>query len=146
MPAKVGAALVAAMIVTACSAADGPAIAVDDAWGRPSPAAATNGAFYMVISNDGSEVDRLLAATSSACGVVELHESTMSDDGVMGMRPVEGGAIDIPAGGEVTLEPGGLHLMCIVKQAEFDVGAVLDLELEFQQSGTVPVEVEIREG
>lgn len=132
-----------AFVVTACGG--GADIEVSDVWGRPSPAAATNGAFYMIIANNTDIVDHLVAASSDACGVTELHQSVMND-GVMGMRPVGAGGIEIPAGGEAVLEVGGLHVMCIDKQVEFEDGVSVALDLEFENGGTVTVDVEIREG
>lgn len=128
--------------LTACTAAD-PEISVTEAWGRPSPSVATTGAFYMNIANEGG-ADRLVSATSEACGTVELHESVMSEDGVMSMRPLEEG-IEIPAGKTVELKPGGMHVMCIQKKADFTPGAELTLALEFEKFGTVILGVEIRE-
>ena len=132
-----------AVVVTACGG--GADIEVNDVWGRPSPAAATNGAFYMIIANNTDTVDHLVAASSDACGVTELHQSVMND-GVMGMRPVGAGGIEIPAGGEAVLEVGGLHVMCVDKQVEFEDGVSVALDLEFENGGTVTVDVEIREG
>jgi hypothetical protein len=99
----------------------------------------------MVIKNNGGEADKLIAGKSPACGVVELHESYMTEEGAMGMRPVEGGYIEIPARGEAELKTGGLHIMCIDKLEDFDVGAVLPLTLTFEKSGDINLDVEIRE-
>jgi copper(I)-binding protein len=63
----------------------------------------------------------------------------------MGMRPAEGGEIEIPAGSETELKMGGLHIMCIDKLEEFEVGAVLPLTLTFEKNGEMDLEVEIRE-
>ncbi|MFZ0492953.1 MAG: copper chaperone PCu(A)C [Acidimicrobiia bacterium] len=117
-------------------------LTVADVWGRPPPSAATNAAFYLTINN-GGEADQLVSADSSACGTAELHEMYDKGDGVMGMRPVEG--IEIPAGGSVTLEPGGLHVMCIGRLADFTPGDHVPLTLEFQNAGTIEVNATIRE-
>jgi copper(I)-binding protein len=134
-----------AIVLAACQSSSGPEISIDGAWGRPSPKVAAAGVFYMTIKNTGGEADKLLSASSSSCGVVELHESYDMGDGVMGMRPVEGGYIDIPAGGQVELKMGGLHIMCIDKLDDFTEGAILSLTLEFEKSGEVTVDVEIRQ-
>ena len=137
--------LMVTLLFAGCGSSSGPEISIENAWGRPSPKVATAGAFYMLIKNGGGEADNLIAGESSACGVVELHESYMTDEGAMGMRPVEGGAIEIPAGGQAELKMGGLHIMCIDKLAEFEVGAVLPLTLTFEKSGQMMIDVEIRE-
>jgi copper(I)-binding protein len=133
------------LLIAGCSTTAGPEISIENAWGRPSPKVATAGAFYMLIKNGGNEQDKLIAGQSPACGVVELHESYMTENGAMGMRPVEGGFIEIPAGGEAELKMGGLHIMCIEKLEDFTVGAVLPLTLNFEKSGEMTVDIEIRE-
>lgn len=134
--------LILTALLTACAPSE-PEITVKEAWGRPSPIEATNGAFYMIIENEGG-ADRLVSVSSDACGVVELHESVMDSNGVMSMHPLEDG-IEIPAGKTVELKPGGMHIMCIEKKAEFVPGTELTLSLEFEQSGTVIQGIEIRE-
>ena len=130
--------------LSACqSAPEGPQIEVSGVWGRPSPMATGNGATYMVIKNTGSEADRLINATSNISDVVELHDMTM-DDGVMKMFHVEEGYV-IPAGGSVELKPGGKHVMFIGLHDKLEVGQVVTVELEFEKSGKMTVEAEIRE-
>jgi copper(I)-binding protein len=121
-------------------------VAIEGAWGRPSPKVATAGAFYMVIKNGGTDADKLTGASSDACGTMELHESYMDDNGAMAMRPVEGGAIEIPAGGMVELKPGGLHMMCIDKKNDmFTAGSKINAKLQFAKAGELPVTIEIRD-
>jgi copper(I)-binding protein len=118
---------------------------IHEAWGRTSPMAAQNGAFYMNLVNNTSEDDALTGATTDACDVVELHEMYMKENDVMGMRPVEGGQIPVPAGQTVELKPGGLHVMCIGKTADFNVGDQYTLNMEFAKAGSMEIVVEIRE-
>ena len=130
--------------LSACqSAPEGPQIEVSGVWGRPSPMTAGNGATYFLIENTGSEDDRLISATSNVSDVVELHDMTM-DDGVMKMFHVEEGYV-IPAGGSVELKPGGKHVMFIGLHDKLEVGQMVTVELEFEKSGKVTVEAEIRE-
>ena len=104
---------------------------------------AANGVFYMTI--EGSDVDdRLVSAYASVCGATELHQTIMTD-GVMMMQQAEDG-IEIPAGGEAVLEPGGYHVMCINKDGEFEVGDTIPVTLTFENSEMQTVNAEIREG
>ncbi len=119
-------------------------IVIEQAWGRPSPQAAANGAFYMTIKNKGRQADRLLAAQSSACMSTELHQTAMNDQGVMEMRPLQDG-LEIPAGGQVELKVGGLHIMCMDKMAAFTPGATIPLTLQFEKAGEISIQVEIRQ-
>ena len=131
-----------AVLVAACSSGD-DAVTVEDPWGRPSPSSAENAAFYMQLDG-AAEDDLLVSASSSACSVVELHETQMSD-GVMSMQHLPQG-IPVPAGATVALEPGGLHVMCMGVQSPFTVGDMIEVGLEFENSGSMTVEAEIREG
>jgi copper(I)-binding protein len=90
------------------------------------------------------EDDVLVSATSPACGMVELHETQMSD-GVMSMQHLPQG-IPVPAGETVSLEPGGLHVMCMGVQSPLTVGEMVEVALEFENSGSKTIEAEIREG
>lgn len=128
------------LLATACSGSDG--IEAKDYWGRPSPKVATNGAFYVPLHNNG-DADTLIGASSDACGSVELHETVMTD-GVMAMQEVEGG-IEIPAGGDVVMEPGGLHVMCIDKAVDFVAGTKIELTLDFENADSQTLEIEIRD-
>ena len=131
--------------LSACGGQASPAISIEGPWGRTSPKMAMAGVFYMTIHNNGSQADKLIGAQSKACGSVELHESVMDANNVMGMRPVAGGSIDIAAGGSVELKAGGLHLMCIDKLADFTAGAKLPLTLKFEKSGDISMEVDIKD-
>ena len=141
----VGSLMLLGLLLASCASSSGPEITIDNAWGRPSPKVATAGAFYMLIKNSGGEADKLIAGESSACGVVELHESYKTEEGAMGMRPVEGGGIEVPAGGQAELKMGGLHIMCIDKLEDFTIGAVLPVTLSFEKSGDMTIDIEIRE-
>ena len=129
--------------LSACqSAPEGPKIEVSGVWGRPSPMTAGNGAAYMVISNVGSEDDKVIAAYSDVAETTELHDMTMEDD-VMKMFHVD--SYDVPAGGAVELAPGGKHVMFIGLYDQLTIGQVVTIELEFEKSENMVIEVEIQE-
>ena len=97
------------------------------------------GSFWMVITNNSDSDDALVGASFAGCGVVELHDMLMEDD-VMVMRPVEGQEVLIPAGETVELKPGGLHVMCMQKEAPLELDTAVTLDLEFANAGTISVE------
>jgi copper(I)-binding protein len=117
------------------------AITVEQAWSRPTAASMPNGAAYMVLRNAGSGADRLVAATSEVAERVEPHTHIIDAQGVAMMRPVEG--IEIPAGGQAELKPGGLHLMLLGLRAPLADGASFPLRLRFAEAGEVEVAVAI---
>ena len=114
-------------------------------WGRNSPMAAPNGAFYMVVTNGTDTDDKLLSASADICGVTELHEMYAKENNVMGMRPVPDGYISIPAGEMAELKVGGLHVMCIDKTESFEIGQEIPITLVFESAGEMEVIAEIRE-
>jgi copper(I)-binding protein len=95
-----------------------------------------------MVENTGTEGDRLVAASSDAAGVVQVHETTMAD-GTATMAEVEG--VDVPAGGSVTFEPGGYHVMLMEIPEALEVGSSIDVTLSFEGAGDVEVTAEIRE-
>jgi periplasmic copper chaperone A len=100
-----------------------------------------NSAAYMVLVNNSAEADRLLKAESDVAGAVELHISEVKND-IMTMRQVQ--AIDIPAGGQVELKPGGLHVMLIGLKRPLQAGEKISLVLTFEKAGQVMLEVEVK--
>ena len=135
------------LITVGCTASGGNKgeIEIENVWGRSSPMVAQNGAFYMNVTNNTGEDDELMAGKTDACGTVELHEMYMKENDMMGMRQVPGGTIPVPAGETVELKVGGLHVMCIDKQAAFEVGDKIPITLEFANAGEMTVTADIRE-
>ncbi|MEM1433156.1 MAG: copper chaperone PCu(A)C [Pseudomonadota bacterium] len=68
----------------------------------------TRTAGYLVLENLGPEALVLVAAESPLLGRIEIHETLKSGDRVR-MERID--QLVLPAGGAVTLEPGGKHLM-----------------------------------
>lgn len=95
---------------------------------------------FVTITNKG-EADRLLSATSPISDVVQLHEMKMEGD-VMKMNEVAGG-IEIPAGGTVTLAPGGLHIMFMGLKERLIEGGSVPVTLTFEKAGTVQIELSV---
>lgn len=107
-------------------------------WSRPALAmdGSGNGAAFLVIVNPGTEDDTLISGSSDVASVVEIHETSMTEDGVMQMRQVEGG-IPIPAGGAVTLRPGGYHVMFIGLNQDLVLDEAFEVTLTFENAGNV---------
>lgn len=107
---------------------------------RASPKMARAGAGFMTIRSLG-EADRLLGFRSKACERPELH-THLNDGGIMRMRQVE--AIDIPAGGEAVLKPGGLHLMFIKLKEQLVEGEMIETTLVFEKAGDVAITLPVK--
>ena len=107
-------------------------------WSRATLPGAKVAAGYLTVKNAGSTPDRLISVAADIAGKGEIHEMTVKD-GVMNMRPVTGG-VEIPAGGEVKLEPGAYHLMFMELKAPAVEGVKFPGTLTFEKAGTVKVE------
>ena len=111
-------------------------------WARATPPAAKVGGGYAEIRNDGPEPDRLVSATAEVAGRVEIHEMGVKD-GIMTMRPVEGG-VPVPANGSAALAPGGYHLMLLELKRPLKAGESFAGTLTFEKAGTIPVTFDVQ--
>ena len=117
-------------------------LAVESAWARVSPMVDRAGAAYAVIRNSGTTDDALIAVTTPAATVVELHETVPTASGEMMMQPVV--SIPVPAGGMAELKPGGYHMMLIDLTAPLVEGSTIELTLTFQGGTVLTVPAEVR--
>ncbi|MDR7034391.1 copper chaperone PCu(A)C [Mesorhizobium sp. BE184] len=114
---------------------------IDHPWSRATPPGASVAGGYFTVANEGSTPDRLVSISSDISEKAEMHEMTVKD-GVMTMRPVQGG-LEVPAGGKLELAPGGYHLMFIgLKQAP-KAGEKFAATLTFEKAGSIPVEFDV---
>lgn len=99
------------------------------------------GGGFFTIRNNGKTDDRLVSISSPNAGEVELHEMAMQDN-VMKMRELKDG-IPVPAGGTVTLAPGGLHLMFQKVKAPFKQGDSVPVTLTFEKAGKIDLTLKV---
>ncbi len=118
-------------------------IEIYNAWSRPTPDMVTTGIVYMTIKNNSSQADKLIAAKTSASKVVELHDTDIDDNGVMRMRMVKGGYIEVLPGGQVSLEPAGMHVMLIDLTEPLQVDTTFPLTLKFEKAGELSIDVPV---
>jgi periplasmic copper chaperone A len=145
---EIGVAIVltmAALLFVAWAAWAAEGINVTDGWARPTIGEGRKTAAYMTITNAGDQDDVLKAAKSPRAKDVELHETKMTEDGIMQMRPLEGG-LPVAAGATVAFKPGGLHVMVMGLDGPLDEGAELPLTLEFEKAGPVEIMVPAKTG
>lgn len=134
--------LVAALLAAVAGSALAQ-VSVSSAWARSTvPGQSGTGAFMTIVSKEGG---KLIGAASPVAGVVEIHEMAM-DNNVMKMRAVSG--LDLPAGREVQLKPGGYHVMLLDLKRPLKAGEKVQIELRLETRDgkrvTQPVDVEVR--
>jgi len=85
--------------------------------------------------------DVLISVSSPSCSHVEIHTMIETQDGIMQMREIK----SLPVkGGEIKkLEPIGYHIMLINLNAPLEYGKFIELELNFQKSGSQKITVPI---
>jgi len=122
--------------------ADGKLL-IEGAWARPTPESTTISAGYLKITNRGDKPETLLGASTTAANSAELHESVMTADGVMTMRPLENG-LEIKPGQTVELKPAGAHIMILGVKEPLKEGQMIPLKLNFKSAGAVEVPFAIK--
>ena len=141
----VGALALAAMQLAPATAPaadyDVGSIHITQPWARATPKGASSGAGYLTVTNNGAAADRLSCAGSDAAAQCQIHTMTM-DNGVMKMRPVEGG-LEIKPGETVTLRPGSVHMMFVNLKHPLQAGGAVEATLQFEKAGTVKVELPV---
>ena len=152
MPIRLVALLASLLVVASlagCSSAattapSAAAPTVSDAWVRPPMGSGQPAGGYMIITNPGGQADALVGVSSPVATSVEIHETTTDASGMTGMHPVD--RLDVPAGGSVTLQPGGYHLMLMGVTQPLAVGTTVELDLVFEYAGDVTIQAEVRQG
>src|SRR5262249_6681395 len=116
-------------------------LVITQAWTRATPGGAKTGGGFLTIENKGNAPDKLISASADVASKVEVHQMAMSD-GVMKMRPVEGG-LAIDPGKTVKLSPGGYHLMMMDLKNPLKQGEKLPVTLQFEKAGKVTVTLDV---
>lgn len=130
------AALFLSLLSFMSTAMAGPAIVVEGQWVREAPPASTVLAAYMVIKNTADTPRSITRIDSPDFSNSQIHR-TVVEDGVAKMLPVE--ALQLPVHGNVTLEPGGLHLMLFDPQRRLLEGDSVVLVIHADNGDSVTV-------
>jgi copper(I)-binding protein len=141
MKQLVNAGLAAGLFLMAGTVLAAESLSVKDAWIREAPANANALGAFGAIENHTANARVLVAAQSAAAQKVQLHKSLM-ENGIHKMVPVD--AIEVPANGEVKLQPGGLHIMLINPVKPVKAGDKVEITLEFKDGTKMPVKFEVR--
>lgn len=110
-------------------------------WAMPTNSSITediNSTGYLVLKNSGDKPDQLVSASAEIAKKIDLHTHNRESDRLK-MQPTA--PIEIPAGGEVRLEPGGPHLMLIGLEKSLMDGEHFPVVLKFQNAGEISVEM-----
>jgi periplasmic copper chaperone A len=98
---------------------------------------------FMTLTNEGSDANKLVSATTTVTDRAELHTVEKNAAGEMKMSPVID--IAVPAGGSVELKPGSFHVMMFGLSQELKVGDTFPVTLKFEQGADTTVQVLVQE-
>ncbi len=130
------AALLTALAVTGCAAADAASsINVNSAY-VPQPTTPGTTVAYLDIRNTGDHADRLVAVHTSVGGTVQMRAPVARRAGTLTMRTVA--EIPIPADSMVQLNPDSYQLL-ITGAGPMHDGKDIMLRLTFANAGTITI-------
>jgi|SRR5690606_22500661 len=143
--ARFSLALPVLLLLAACGSGGGgeaaEPVAVGDAFCRPTPNGRLMTGCYLAMTARAD--DRLVGATATGAGRVELHETRL-ESGMMIMQPMENG-LTLPKGRLVELAPGGAHIMVMGLSEPLEEGDSLELTLDFEHAPDATVTAWVRQ-
>ena len=116
-------------------------VSVRDAWVRETPSGAAVMAGYMLLQNNTSRSQVLVAARSSGFETVMIHH-TIVKGGMTGMEHAP--QIELLPHASLPFAPGGYHLMLLNPKKTLRAGDRVDITLEFRGGLVLPVAYEVR--
>jgi len=118
-----------------------PAVAVSDAWARPTPPGATEGAVYLDLRATTDDALVALSVDPEVAAAAELHEMIADAAGLTSMRQLP--ALELPAGETVAIESGVAHVMLVDLAEPLTDGETFPLTLQFDVAPSVTVTVAV---
>ncbi|EJF74539.1 copper chaperone PCu(A)C [Bartonella alsatica] len=106
-------------------------------WTRETPKGIKVASGYLYIINHSNIPDRLVSVSTKGVQTTEIHSMAVVND-IMKMDKMHQG-IEIPGNGEITLKPGGDHIMFIGLSQPFKPGDKIKAKLTFEKAGTINI-------
>ena len=132
--------LAMALLAPAALAGD---IILSDAWVRALPPVQKVTAGYLTVTNQGTAAVTITGGSAELAEALEIH-TTREVNGMMRMEPLP--ELVVPAGGSVTLSPGGTHLMLLGLERMPVPGESVELCLSAADGASTCTSAEVRQG
>jgi copper(I)-binding protein len=134
-------ALIIVILLAATSLAGADSgLQVSEPWIREAPPTSRVLAGYLTLVNTGNNTVTVTAISSPDFKNAEIHR-TVIEEGIARMLAVK--QLEVPAGGQLMLEPGGYHLMLFDPMRTLTEGETVTLIIHLdngnQMSATAPV-------
>jgi copper(I)-binding protein len=118
------------------------ALTLGDLAVRASLGAVPTSAAYLTIVNAGDTPDRLVSVECPCAQSASVHR-TQTKAGVSSMDAA--GPVVIPAHGQVSFAPGGLHIMLTGLKTPLKAGEMQRMTLHFEHAGAVGAGFHVRD-
>lgn len=116
-------------LVSACQRDPGPAIAITDVRIIAPMPGSSAGVAYMTIANNSDTTIVISGVRSPQFDRVEMHETSVDEQGVSRMKQLEQVEIHADESGE--FRAGGKHLMLMDANPDTTAGSPVTLEIEY---------------
>ncbi|HIE62351.1 MAG TPA: copper chaperone PCu(A)C [Microbacterium sp.] len=116
------------------AATEADSVTITDAWVKAADSGMS--AAFGELENSGDTDATIVSVSSDASSMMELHEVVDDGTGSMVMQEKDGGFV-IPAGGSLTLEPGGYHFMLMDLTAPLVAGDEATFTVTFEDGSTM---------
>ncbi len=127
------------LLLSACSG--GNDVVITDPWVRAMPPGSQMTAAYFSFTNRTGQDQTIVAASSEAFGLVEIHR-TINVDGISRMQQED--AIVVGPGETIHFEPHGRHLMLMRPRDTVEPGQVIAFDLQLDTGRTASFTAEVR--
>lgn len=122
------------------ASADGN-LAINHAWIREAPPGAPMLAGYLCLDNRSNKALTITGVESPAFSHIMMHRTEITDGMARMLRQNE---VTIPAGKQVCLEPGGLHLMIPAPEQRLVAGDQVELILQFSDGHLEHLQIPVK--
>jgi hypothetical protein len=138
---RVARVLALALAVAGCGAPNG--VGVSGAWARSTPEGATVAAVYVTLRSAMGDTLLGVSVPADVAREAQLHEVVRDAAGRLGMHELA--RLPLPAGRDVSMQPGGMHVMLVGVARPLAPGGTITLTLRFARAGTLVQRVPVRE-
>jgi len=109
---------------------------VTEPWVREAPPTSRVSAGYLKLVNNRENKVTVTAISSPDFENAEIHR-TVIEDGIARMLPVK--QLDVPASSQLSLEPGGLHLMLFEPHRSLAEGETVTLVIHLENGNQMTI-------
>ena len=135
------AAAVAVLMAASAARAQEAGVIARDGWVRRPAPSKKEAAMFVVVENHTAQKRKIVAVTTDASSVAEMHEMQMTKTSMV-MTPIS--ELSIPAHGKTTLNPDRYHIMLFGLKSRPEIGDVINAKLKLDDGTIVSFAATVR--